>query len=222
MLMPFLQVNRLPSSPEQLLAQIDDIQIPEAVGFWPPSVALLAVLVALISTIFFCIYVLVKRWLSNAYRRKALQTLMVIDAQNPNAISEQCKLLKQVLYTAVPTSRSVVAKIFGADLYHFITNCLLSETSRFDENHFNAWHSYAYTSTNTNPESANELRLFCSEFIRRHTKKNISIALNNHSLSDNSSDNSSGSNSSHGTTSNDQQSSSASINHVSNGDAVNV
>ncbi len=72
---------QIPSSAQDPLAQLQDIHLPEAIGFWPPAWGWWLLLVLIIVALGNIIYFLRRHKSRNAYRALALAELRTIQAQ---------------------------------------------------------------------------------------------------------------------------------------------
>ena len=72
---------QIPSSAQDPLAQLQDIHLPEAIGFWPPAWGWWLLLVLIIVALGSIIYFLRRHKSRNAYRALALAELRTIQAQ---------------------------------------------------------------------------------------------------------------------------------------------
>ncbi len=124
-------MNNTPLSPEvqQLLSKFNDIIVPEAVGWWPPSIALLTISLLGFSIIFGVIWTLWTRHHQNQYRREAGDFFeqALARATNPHQkIAQANALVKQVAITYY--GRQAVANLQGDDWVKF-----LKETAQYIE-----------------------------------------------------------------------------------------
>lgn len=93
-------------NPQDPLAQLKDIHLPEAVGWWPPAPGwwLLALLALLVFS--YLVRLLVRSYRNNCYRREALTCLETIERQGSESTTSQCHalltLLRRTAKTAYP------------------------------------------------------------------------------------------------------------------------
>lgn len=91
-----------------LLAQLEDIQIPDPIGWWPLPLSVWSMLVAFLGLGIGLAWYLWNRHKNNRYRREALAQLPLILAQQPSAAQQIMALnhlLKQVAITHYGRSR---------------------------------------------------------------------------------------------------------------------
>lgn len=122
-------MNNSPLNPEvaQLLAQFNDIILPEAVGWWPPSIALLTLVLLGFSVLFGVFWTLWTRHHQNQYRREAdafFAQALAKDANPTQKIIQANALVKQVAITHY--GRKTVANLQGEDWVRF-----LKETAQY-------------------------------------------------------------------------------------------
>ncbi len=93
-------------NPQDPLAQLRDIHLPEAVDWWPPAPGwwLLTLLVLLVSC--YLVRLLVRSYRNNRYRREALAHLETMAHQPGESTASQCHalltLLRRTAKTAYP------------------------------------------------------------------------------------------------------------------------
>ncbi|MFS1523456.1 DUF4381 domain-containing protein [Microbulbifer sp. 2304DJ12-6] len=109
--------------PQELLAQLHDIQEPTSVGWWPPAPGwwLLATL------IFACLLGIAvgvgrqrKQARRNRYRVQAVALLKAVDASQPTASAEMNEILKRVAVTSF--GRPQCANLTGLQWLAFLEN----------------------------------------------------------------------------------------------------
>lgn len=111
-----------PTSP--LLNQLQDIQLPEPIGWWPLSFAWWILLFMLVSIAVGLTWYLREQKKRNAYRKEALQRLKTLNNSENTRLSpnqqaiEINQLLKQVALTAYP--RTEVAQLNGQAWLDFL------------------------------------------------------------------------------------------------------
>ena len=120
-----------PISPEeqQLLAQLVDIQLPERIGWWPPSLALIVVICMCFLILAGLSLTLRNYWLKNLYRRHATRALENIQTdgkcRSPSElISEFNVILKRCCITGIPESKRHISTLWGDDFYQFLISSI--------------------------------------------------------------------------------------------------
>ncbi|WP_019895045.1 DUF4381 domain-containing protein [Hydrogenovibrio halophilus] len=106
---------------QELLAKLKDIQLPEPVGWWPPSQTLIGLMVGLGGILIGLIWYYLTQRRQNRYRREALARLdrITADLADPLAQLQATQaLLKQVAITQYGRSR--VASLSDADWVAFL------------------------------------------------------------------------------------------------------
>lgn len=91
-------------NPQDPLAQLRDIHLPEAVGWWPPAPGwwLLTLLVLLAS--YYLVRFLVRNYRNNCYRREALACLETMAQQPEESLTDQCHALLMLLRRTAKTA----------------------------------------------------------------------------------------------------------------------
>lgn len=116
-------------NPQDPLANLHPLRLPEAIGWWPPAPGWWLVLLAVIVLVAVAIYLLYKRHRSNAYRRIALLQLKTLHAQYllqqdaGRYLGQLNSLLKSVALLAYP--RHLVAAQHGESWRAFLNSALL-------------------------------------------------------------------------------------------------
>jgi hypothetical protein len=110
-------------TPQQqtLLAQLNDIQLPQPVGWWPPSQTLIGLMVGLGGILIGLIWYYLTQRRQNRYRREALARLDQITADMADPVAQlqaTQTLLKQVAITQYGRTR--VASLSDADWAAFL------------------------------------------------------------------------------------------------------
>ena len=95
------------------LEKLNDIVIPDAPAWWPPSPGLWVVLVAVVIMLMLIGYRLYLRWYRNRYRRLGLQLLHAADTEYEVSV-----ILKRVALAAYP--REQVASLYGSEWVAFL------------------------------------------------------------------------------------------------------
>ncbi len=118
------QIQQLPmpggQDPRQaLLSQMHDLQLPEAIGWFPPAPGWIALFLLLLMALTGLLLWLVQRRRQRRYRHQALAALAAIESAREDGACAQClatmRLLKRVYFTAYPDKRSQDAGLFGRD-----------------------------------------------------------------------------------------------------------
>lgn len=121
-------------NPQDPLENLHPLRQPDLIGWWPPAVGWWLLLFATILCLTAFIYVVLKRYRRNAYRRNGLRQLHNLQADyhatgdHNHYLSELNTLLKAVALIAHP--RSDVAAIHG-DAWRTFLNLSLSEDTQF-------------------------------------------------------------------------------------------
>lgn len=112
-------------SPQQqaLLNQLNDIQLPEAVGFWPPSHLLLVVIVGVSGFLMWGLWYQWYRYRMNIYRKEG-QNLLEEKLQNAKNDSEKVLIANQVIKQVAMTNfgRHLTASLTGEAWFTFLQN----------------------------------------------------------------------------------------------------
>ena len=92
---------------QALLAQLEDIKLPESVGIWPLAPGWWLLIIVLSTTITLTIYYIVRRFKQNRYRHQALQLLSqvnVSDVSDGQFAKDVITLLKRTYITVSKTT----------------------------------------------------------------------------------------------------------------------
>lgn len=93
-------------NPQDPLAQLRDIHLPEPISWWPLAPGWWLITVIVFTMLFFSVRWLIKRQANNCYRKEALQYLAQIPTNQPNDPLAQCQeilnLLRRTAKTAYP------------------------------------------------------------------------------------------------------------------------
>ncbi|MCP4896034.1 MAG: DUF4381 domain-containing protein [bacterium] len=104
------------------MANLTEIGAPDAVPWWPPAPGWYAVVVVVIIVLLRGVWLLIRRWRANAYRRDAMQELRSLDVDNSQGMASMLTmlpdLLKRVALTAFP--RIEVAALSGPTWHQFL------------------------------------------------------------------------------------------------------
>jgi hypothetical protein len=151
---------------QQLIAQLNPLHTPPAVGWWPPAPGwwILAVLVLLLlSTL---IYVLIRRARANAYRAQALKQLKKLENNGATAYPALNALLKQTAISAY--GRKHVASLSGSKWIQLLeSHCpKVKLNSAFRQ----ALENGLYQKTGGNSADAEAIK-FCRVWIKKHQKE---------------------------------------------------
>lgn len=184
-----LSTQQAPISPQEqaLLAQLIDIEMPEPIGWWPPSVWLVTLISVVIVLLALLITIKFRHAAKNRYRKVALAQLNKIkndlsETETALCFSETNALLKRCCISCYPESKPEIAKLWGDDFFRFIQFSLPAANRKQYadiESHFQEWSSaqYASAATSTLPKASMDKYLsFCEIWINKHNKKSISQA----------------------------------------------
>ncbi len=93
-------------NPQDPLANLRDIHLPDPVGWWPPAPGWWLLLLLALATLAFSLVWLIKRYRSNRYRREALVILIQLEASLAQQPLELCHailaLLRRTAKSAYP------------------------------------------------------------------------------------------------------------------------
>jgi len=112
------------------LLNLNDIVLPETVGWWPLAAGWYFLFGLLLMVMAWLIYVSIKHWFDNSYRREALQHLQLLteDIKNTDkrehALSQLPVLLKRTALSVYP--RSQLASLTG-EAWHAFLNSKVSQ-----------------------------------------------------------------------------------------------
>ena len=180
-----------PSPQEQeLLNQLIDIQLPERIGFWPPSIALLTLFVLAISILFFSIYIFARHKARNKYRKLAMLEFEALVRNRTkitrgNLFLEVNTLLKRVSITATPKSKPFIAGMWGREYYAFLNSTMakqkISDVGKFNKL-VDAWNKYHFEQTpdqgETDIDTISSYVDFARAWIKFHKVDLIKLAMN--------------------------------------------
>lgn len=156
---------------DALLQQLNDIQMPDPVGFWPLAPGWWIVLFLLLAFVAFAIYTLVKWIQRTRYRKQALAILKQLDLRK-NTVSREhtlqqvLSLLKRTVLTAYKHSRNPVASLYGRDFFILLEATLDNEFPRLDAK----WHNAIYKKAlpDNDDYAIEELLQFAKIWISKH------------------------------------------------------
>ena len=118
-------------NPQDPLANLHPLRQPDLIGWWPPAPGWWLLLVAALLCLASLIYVLLKRYKRNAYKRRALIQLQSLHAdyharkEHSQYLSELNTLLKSVALVAYP--RADIAASHGEAWRTFLNTSLPQE-----------------------------------------------------------------------------------------------
>ena len=122
-------------NPQDPLANLHPLRQPDLIGWWPPAPGWWLLLLAAILCLVSLIYVLLKRYKRNAYKRRALIQLQSLHAdyharkEHSQYLSELNTLLKSVALVAYP--RADIAASHG-EAWRTFLNTSLPQEEHFD------------------------------------------------------------------------------------------
>lgn len=121
---------------QQVLAQMNDIQIPDAIGWWPPSHLMLVVIVGLSGLVIWMLWYQWVRYRSNLYRKEGVQLLKQQLGSVPSQ-QEKILLINTVLKQVAITNfgRHKVASLTGQPWLDFLqsTSIYMDQPSHLAE-----------------------------------------------------------------------------------------
>jgi hypothetical protein len=112
------------------LQNLNDIVLPDAVGWWPLASSWYYLLGLLLIVLGWYCYRSLRRWVQNRYRRAALHELATIseslesESERTQRLRQIPGLLKRTALSAYP--RSEVASLSGKDWYGFLNSTLVA------------------------------------------------------------------------------------------------
>lgn len=155
------------------LQNLNDIVLPEAVGWWPLAAGWYFLLGFLLVVLAWFTYSLVKRWTENRYRRAALHQLqlLIIDINDTDkrddALRQLPVLLKRTALSVYP--RSQLASLTGREWHDFL-NSKVSRPS-FTASTAGLLDTIAYSVgelSAVDPGSVDELMEACRHWLKHH------------------------------------------------------
>lgn len=163
--------NQLTQMPNQTqasdpLAQLRDIQLPDAISPWPPAPGWWIMTLFIIVVIFALIYWLKKTWDKRRYRQAALQQLNNLKTyvDQPNVYLQHLNsLLKRTAITAMPTA--LVAPLNGQQWLLFLDRS--GSTTQFTQGVGKVLASGPYQPI-VDKINIDELESLCQEWIKKH------------------------------------------------------
>lgn len=156
---------------QALLQQLNDIQMPDPVGFWPLAPGWWILILLLLALAALVTYKIVT-WLRHTrYRKQALAILKQIE-QRKNLVSRELILeqvlsvLKRTALSAYKHSRNPLASIYGREFFLLLEATLDKATPPLDEK----WHNAVYKKSlpDTEDYSLEELLRFAKIWISKH------------------------------------------------------
>ncbi|KUJ72268.1 DUF4381 domain-containing protein [Thiomicrospira sp. WB1] len=163
-------------TPQQqaLLAQLQDIHLPEPVGWWPPSQTLIGLLVGLGGILIGLLWYYLTQRRHNRYRREALARLDRIESESESEIDRLQAiqaLLKQVAITQYGRTRvAALTDRNWADFLHQTALYLPQPEHLVDT--FNWAYQYQQDASlpDTAPERIQAVRAYARRWIKGHHK----------------------------------------------------
>lgn len=157
----------LSAEAQAVLAQLHDIQLPEAIGWWPPSHLLLVVIVGVSGLLMWAIWYQWYRYQMNLYRKEALNQLsqQYQQADSPqNQILAINSVLKQVAITNY--GRNQTASLTGQEWITFLRNTAtyIDQPERLLVTLQSAYHH------DVDPVDLAELHTYAQAWIKGHHK----------------------------------------------------
>ena len=155
------------------LQNLNDIVLPEAVGWWPLASGWYFLLGLLLIILVWFIYTSIKHRINNRYRRTALHQLQLLapevnKADKRDSVLRQIPiLLKRTALTAYP--RRQLASLTGKNWYDFLNSKV--GTPPFTESICNSLDNISYSvgSLDTvDAEAASELMKACKHWLKHH------------------------------------------------------
>lgn len=176
-----------PISPEEqaMLNQLADIDLPDPISWWPPSIIFCVLLVCLFLLSAVAVFFFIKHRRSNEYKRLALQELHKIEANidqldAPNTVFELTKLLKRTIYTFDAKLKNKIASLQGEAWFAYLDNTLKKQHNfKLTENHEAlSLIEYAAPAAEDNAQSiqlVEAYKIFCRHWLQHHSKIQLYI-----------------------------------------------
>ena len=155
------------------LQNLNDIVLPEAVGWWPLASGWYFLLGFLLIILVWFIYTSIKHRINNRYRRTALHQLQLLapevnKADKRDSVLRQIPiLLKRTALTAYP--RRQLASLTGKNWYDFLNSKV--GTPPFTESICNSLDNISYSVgslDSVDTEAASELMKACKHWLKHH------------------------------------------------------
>lgn len=178
--------NPLSPIEEEALSRLEDIVLPPAIGIWPLSPALWAIISVLGIAIIIAIFITLSIRKKNAYRKIALSRLNTL--KTDRHISVEIKylrvnqLLKQCCVTAQPTAKDYIANLWGNEFYLFLEHSVPPKKRAHIAKHsdiYNEWQACAYQNSPATEDQLNRFFEFTRRWIQTHHRLHIESATDN-------------------------------------------
>lgn len=162
------------------LANLNDIVMPEAVGWWPLADGWYVLAGTFVILLGWYTFRSVKNWRANAYRRAALRELdsLIDDTRNPQSRASSLRqlpsLLKRTALSVYP--REDVAGLTGEDWFDFL-NSKMGKPS-FTQSTFDTLNRVSYTTGDLgdiSDDAMNTLLDACRSWLKHHSTKTASM-----------------------------------------------
>ena len=179
----------IPKNEQEILAQLNDIYLPDAVGFWPPSINLILLALVISGASLYLGYYLYRKRAKNKYRLVAIEALKEVQQSTlpSNAIFTKVNtLLKRCALSAVSDSaaRKKISTMWGETFYQllFTTTTLPNGIAENHiDKHIEDWTKLHYQADHSDVDSSNAINdffVFSERWIKKHSAKSILRSLN--------------------------------------------
>lgn len=170
------RMSPLDQKKAELLSQLNDIQTPDQVGWWPPAIGWWVIVLLLGSAVYYSISTLVHKYKNNRYRKTALRVLSDIekstDERNSCETSHATiKLLKQTFFTAYPSSRQYVAGLYGIKFLQLL-DATLAKNNAFEKLHHYLESSLYGKKIEKDVQQQSQLIIAARVWIKHHPRLN--------------------------------------------------
>ncbi|WP_461482342.1 DUF4381 domain-containing protein [Porticoccus sp.] len=158
-------------NPQDPLAQLRDIHLPEPVGWWPPAPGWWLLALLLIATLIFTVRWLIMHQRANRYRREALLALTQLETAHARQPLERCQailaLLRRTAKTAYP-GQGLESELLPRLLTRLNLGC---RKPPFDEALQHQLRDLPYQANPQIPEGALDgLQTLAKHWIKRHRR----------------------------------------------------
>lgn len=159
------------------LQNLNDIVLPEAVGWWPLASGWYFLIGLLLLVLSWFTYRLIRRWINNRYRRTALQQLRLLSESIRNTDKRDTSLrqipvlLKRTALSVYP--RSQLASLTGRSWHDFL-NSKVSKPS-FSESSADLLNKISYSVgdlSKVDTQAADDLLEACHHWLKHHRPAN--------------------------------------------------
>lgn len=157
----------------EIIEQFSDIALPEPVGIWPLSWQLWLILGFAIALLGLSLFIFIKKYSRNRYRRIALTHLHEIQTQQNSteqSFKQANELLKACLFNTRQAKQTHYAK-YGEDWYQYLYSTLSNKMQKRLERYtkeFNSWVTASYQETHLDTSALDNFYIFCEQWIRHH------------------------------------------------------